>query len=117
MGKLGLGKLPQQIAMLDTCIGSRLPSGPRPTSRAGRRLYDTQRWKRERQQFLAKNQMCVHCKAQGRNTVAEVVDHVTPHRDDAKLFYDPTNWQPLCKTCHSRKTSSRDGGFGNPRRY
>lgn len=29
------------------------------------------------------------------------------------LFWDRTNWQGLCKQCHSRKTAAEDGGFGN----
>jgi 5-methylcytosine-specific restriction endonuclease McrA len=33
---------------------------------------------------------------------AQVVDHVTPHRGDMKLFWDKTNWQSLCQTHHSR---------------
>ena len=37
----------------------------------------------------------------GRRTV---VDHIVPHRGDARLFWDEDNWQPLCKSCHDRKT-------------
>jgi 5-methylcytosine-specific restriction protein A len=29
------------------------------------------------------------------------------------LFWDQSNWQPLCHTCHSKKTAREDGGFGN----
>ncbi len=32
---------------------------------------------------------------------ANVVDHKTPHRGDMKVFWDKTNWQPLCTGCHS----------------
>ena len=35
---------------------------------------------------------------------ATEVDHVIPHRDHQEAFWDVSNWQPLCKTCHSRKT-------------
>ncbi|WP_186318376.1 HNH endonuclease, partial [Bacillus pumilus] len=24
-----------------------------------------------------------------------------------------SNWQPLCASCHNRKTAKEDGGFGN----
>ena len=43
---------------------------------------------------------------------AEVVDHVVPHRGDERLFWDRGNSQPLCRSCHSRKTALEDGGFG-----
>ena len=39
---------------------------------------------------------------------ATVVDHIKPHRGDAKLFWDETNWQPLCKSCHDHKTMTED---------
>ena len=31
---------------------------------------------------------------------AAVVDHITPHKGDMKLFWDSDNWQSLCKQCH-----------------
>ncbi|MFR3634507.1 MAG: HNH endonuclease [Sutterella sp.] len=36
-----------------------------------------------------------------------------PHKGDMALFWDQSNWQPLCHTCHSKKTAREDGGFGN----
>lgn len=41
-------------------------------------------------------------RARGRLTPATVVDHVIPHRGDRKLFWDSSNWQPLCVECHNR---------------
>jgi 5-methylcytosine-specific restriction protein A len=32
------------------------------------------------------------------------------------LFWDRSNWQGLCHPCHSAKTATEDGGFGNARR-
>lgn len=29
-----------------------------------------------------------------------IVDHITPHRGDWRLFIDPANLQALCKQCH-----------------
>ena len=71
------------------------------------------RWAKARAVFLARHPLCRTCDAQGRVTAATDVDHVTPHRGDQTLFWDESNWQPLCKACHSRKTASEDGGFGN----
>jgi len=45
-------------------------------------------------------------------TAAGVVDHIVPHKGDADLFWQRTNWQPLCKPCHDRKTATEDGGWG-----
>ena len=66
------------------------------------RLYDTQRWKRARRQFLAEHPLCVMCEQQGRVTLAVLVDHITPHKGDEELFWDEVNnWQGLCATDHS----------------
>lgn len=47
------------------------------------------------------------CHAEGRVTVATVVDHVVPHRSDTTLFWDEHgNWQSLCAACHARKTTA-----------
>lgn len=64
------------------------------------------RWQRARAAFLAAHPLC-SC-----GQLATVVDHIRPHKGDAGLFWDSANWQPLCETCHNRKTASLDGGFG-----
>lgn len=46
---------------------------------------------------------------------AEVVDHKIPHKGDMKLFWDESNWQPLCIRCNSVKSAREEGGFGNDR--
>ena len=78
---------------------------------ANQRGY-TYKWSKARKSFLEKNPLCVHCQQQGIVKAAEVVDHIIPHKGDQKLFWDKTNWQPLCKKCHDRKTVAQDGGFG-----
>jgi 5-methylcytosine-specific restriction protein A len=60
--------------------------------------------------------LCEECKRNGRLTPATVVDHITPHKGNRELFWDESNWQALCKSCHDRKTAKEDGGFGNGRR-
>ena len=88
----------------------RRPPDRRPSAYA--RGYDA-RWTKARAVFLARQPLCVACEAQDKVTAATDVDHVMPHRGDQTLFWDESNWQPLCKPCHSRKTASEDGGFGN----
>ena len=74
-------------------------------------------WRKARDVFLRAHPLCEcdECRAQGRVLPASVVDHVRPHRGDAALFWDRSNWQALSKRCHDRKTARFDGGFGNPR--
>lgn len=65
------------------------------------RLYDLRRWRRQARAYLRAHPLCRFCEAAGRVTMARVVDHVVPHRGDEVLFFDETNWQGLCPSCHS----------------
>lgn len=62
-------------------------------------------WRKERKSFLERNPLCVEC---GR--LANVVDHRIPHKGDESLFYNQSNWQPMCTSCHNRKTRLEDMG-------
>lgn len=80
-------------------------------------LYDA-RWDRRRKRFLEVFPLCgmrpdgqlpvmSQCHRDGIVTAATDVDHVRPHRGDAKLFNDARgNWQSLCGRCHRAKTGS-----------
>lgn len=72
-----------------------------------KRGYDS-RWRTARNKFLKANPLCVKCKEEGKLTKATVVDHIKPHRGDKNLFWDESNWQPLCKSCHDTKTMTED---------
>ncbi|SNT76724.1 HNH endonuclease signature motif containing protein [Paracoccus seriniphilus] len=72
---------------------------------AGAAFYRTRRWRRQSRLFLDRHPLCADCAGLGVVTAAREVDHITPHRGDAKLMWDQSNWQPLCKPCHSRKTA------------
>jgi HNH endonuclease len=37
-------------------------------------------------------------------TIANVVDHIIPHRGNTDLFWDELNWQAMAKPCHDKKT-------------
>ena len=66
------------------------------------RLYDLRRWRRASRAFLARNPLCRMCQEIGKATLATLVDHVRPHRDNPVLFWDEAgNWQSLCASCHS----------------
>jgi 5-methylcytosine-specific restriction protein A len=70
---------------------------------ANARGYDA-RWRKARALFLRQHPLCAECRRNGALTPATVVDHIIPHRGDLTLFWDQKNWQPLCKSCHDRKT-------------
>ena len=55
----------------------------------------------------------MHCEREGRLTSATEADYIKAHKGNRKLSWDRKNWQSLCKSCHSTKTASEDGGFGN----
>ncbi|CDX21963.1 HNH endonuclease (fragment) [Mesorhizobium sp. ORS 3324] len=72
----------------------------RPSARA--RGY-TVAWEKARVEFLAAHPVCRFCPE-----AANVVDHIKPHRGDMRLFWNRSNWQPLCTRCHSSIKQSRE---------
>lgn len=69
-------------------------------------LYHTSRWRKERKQFLAEHPQCVMCGAK-----ADTVDHIRAHKGNEAIFWCQANWQPLCHSCHSRKTLRENNNF------
>jgi 5-methylcytosine-specific restriction protein A len=63
------------------------------------------RWRRLRRMILNRQPICARCPA-----AATEVDHIMPRA--AGGGDDDANLQGLCKSCHSAKTASEDGGFG-----
>ena len=62
--------------------------------------YHSTRWYRLRNSQLRREPLCRHCKQEGKLSLATVVDHVIPHRDDPTLFWKG-ELQSLCTTHHS----------------
>ncbi len=83
--------------------------GPRKDKRSYaadqyRELYRTNEWRKASEAHRAVNVLCVHCLARGVRTYKDlVVDHIRDHKGDPELFWDPSNWQTLCRQCNSRK--------------
>ncbi|WP_233470450.1 HNH endonuclease [Neorhizobium petrolearium] len=50
------------------------------------------------------------CEEAGFVTPANTVDHVTAHRGNEALFFDPENLASLCATCHSRHKQREEHG-------
>lgn len=84
-----------------------LPLHPEVTRSAAGRGYGI-KWQKESRRFLQAHPLCCMCQKEGRYVKATVVDHIVPHRGDQKLFWDQSNWQPLCKKHHDQKTGRED---------
>ena len=82
-------------------------STPRPKSepREWSKLYDLRAWRRASVAFLAENPLCCECEAAGIITASFAVDHIRPHRGCLDLFWDESNWQPLCQSHHNAKSA------------
>lgn len=102
------------------------PSGSRNNAAEARpgprqRGYSTA-WDKARAGFLRLHPQCALCAREGLIVAATVVDHITPHRGDQRLFWDQSNWQSLCTNHHSsdkqqverRGFSSRVAASGLP---
>lgn len=96
-----------------------VPSGSwRDGKSTTQRGYDY-RWQQARERFLAANPLCRFCAERNRTEVATVVDHKIPHRGDQSLFWDQSNWQPLCKPCHDgeKKRQEAEGCLASSRAF
>src|SRR3990167_147808 len=65
-------------------------------------------WHKIRAEQLSLAPYCCQCRQP-----ASHVDHIRPLKCGGTN--DSNNLQSLCASCHSRKTASVDGGFGNNR--
>lgn len=82
------------------------------------------RWQKARETYLASHRWCVMHLRKGQNVQATVVDHIKAPRmkeaiesgDQARiaqaqaLFWDKSNWQPLCAHCHNSIKQSHESG-------
>ncbi len=66
-------------------------------------MYDTVEWVEYRTEFLQVNPFCYSCPNRAR-----VVDHWKAHKGSEDLFWNETNFIPLCKKCHDTVTSLYD---------
>lgn len=69
------------------------------------RLYASTKWRHSAEDFR-RGRVCVRCEAKGEVRLAQCVDHIVPHKGNLDLFWDVDNWQPLCNTCHNRKSAT-----------
>ena len=86
------------------------PKRERGESRKWQKLYNY-RWQQYSKRRLISHPLCVECLANGRTTVATCTDHRDPHKGNVKKFWDKSNHDSLCKTCHDIKTQN-EGAWG-----
>jgi 5-methylcytosine-specific restriction enzyme A len=64
------------------------------------------RWAAYSRQYRRDNPACVKC-----DKPSECVDHIQPVTgEDDPLFWEVTNHQSLCNTCHGHKTATETNG-------
>jgi 5-methylcytosine-specific restriction protein A len=68
--------------------------------------YRSRRWKALRLETIRRDPFCRTCRVAGQRVLSVDVDHITPHQGSASLFWEASNLQGLCRSCHSRKTAS-----------
>jgi 5-methylcytosine-specific restriction protein A len=82
------------------------------TARPWQHLYWSSKWKAINRERLRREPWCRYCLQDGRHTKATIVDHITPHKGSAALFFSLDNTQSLCKRCHDGAKHAEDArGF------
>lgn len=83
------------------CATHRVVAMPKRES-AAMRGYDRV-WRVKRLAYLRANPLCVECEQAGHVVAANEVDHRIPLSQGGAD--EESNYQALCKSCHSRKTA------------
>ena len=60
-------------------------------------------WEKYSKKFLSHNKQCYLCPEKSTQ-----VDHIYAHKGDQKLFWNPYNYLPMCRRCHSNVTGMFD---------
>ena len=74
----------------------------------------TRKWDAASKGFLRANPLCVGYPrgVHGERPVAaEVTDHIEAAAKRPDLFWERSNWQPLCGDCNKRKNIAEEGGL------
>lgn len=75
-------------------------------------------WRRKRASFVREHPLCLHCLKEGKHTPTQEIDHIKPI-NPANAYdtqngrfgqpLDDNNLQPLCTSCHMKKTGKQKG--------
>jgi hypothetical protein len=74
---------------------------------AYRKWYNTAEWRERRERQLADHPFCVMCEEEGRQRLATVADHDTPHRGDWEIFIKG-KLNSLCSHHHNSVKQSKE---------
>ncbi|UFH52577.1 HNH endonuclease signature motif containing protein [Spirosoma sp. KNUC1025] len=72
---------------------------------ADTQIYRRKRWRDFRISVLRDEPFCRECAKIGKQIIAKELDHIIPVKKEGEM-YDRDNVQPLCSSCHSRKSRS-----------
>lgn len=102
------------ISKIDGNLNNQNLSNIKVNNRPWLKWYKTANWRRLRLSQLAREPLCRFCQSKGIITAADTVDHKTAHRGNMVLFFDKSNLQSLCKSCHSsqKQRLEKSGEFG-----
>ena len=70
--------------------------------------YDQKHWKLLKADIIRRHPLCVMCLQSRRVTAAKHVDHINGFKSRSE-FFNRNNLQPLCVSCHSKKTNQAGG--------
>ncbi len=65
------------------------------------KIYHTKRWQNLRKKKLNNNPICEMCEKNNRITMAVMVHHKTPVKENGDLAMDYDNLMSLCRQCHN----------------
>lgn len=85
---------------MDRRLRNREHDSKRRTEKPWRALYNTAQWKALRLAQLIREPLCKRCSERGRVVTATIAHHITAHKGNAALFFDPSNLASSCKDCH-----------------
>lgn len=77
------------------------------------KFYKSSAWKKVRDTIMKRNGgLCTRCKQFDMITAADVVDHIIPISSNWDLRFTSVNLQPLCHSCHAKKTGEDTRKYG-----
>jgi 5-methylcytosine-specific restriction protein A len=65
------------------------------------KLYGSSRWRKIAKMHLDSSPLCSPCLLSDKETPGTIVHHKIPHKGNASLFYDSSNLESVCASCHS----------------